>query len=101
MKRFCILSDFGIHNVSLFVGDGSRGWADAAPYERILVTAAAPAIPLHLLRQLEIGGLLVVPVGSQERQDLLVVQHTLQGPEVRSLGGCVFVPLVGEEGWTG
>ena len=49
------LERLGIHNVSLFVGDGSRGWADAAPYERILVTAAAPAIPLHLLRQLEMG----------------------------------------------
>jgi protein-L-isoaspartate(D-aspartate) O-methyltransferase len=86
-------------NVSLYVSDGSLGWPDAAPYERILVTAAAPEIPIQLLDQLVTWGMLVIPVGSQERQDLLVVHRAPWGPEVRSLGSCVFVPLVGEKGW--
>jgi protein-L-isoaspartate(D-aspartate) O-methyltransferase len=88
-----------LSNVSLFVGDGSLGWPDAAPYDRILVTAAAPEIPLHFLDQLVTWGMLVIPVGSHERQDLLVVHRAPWGPEIRSLGGCVFVPLVGEKGW--
>ena len=86
-------------NVSLYVSDGSLGWPDAAPYDRILVTAAAPEIPMQLLDQRVTWGMLVIPVGSQERQDLLVVHRAPWGPEIRSLGNCVFVPLVGEKGW--
>jgi len=93
------LIDTGLHNISIYVGDGSLGWPDAAPYDRILVTAAAPNVPSQLVAQLKIGGLMVIPVGGQERQELRVVQR---GPwEIRSysLGNCVFVPLIGEEGW--
>lgn len=86
-------------NVSLYVSDGSLGWPDAAPYDRILVTAAAPEIPAQLVDQLVTWGMLVIPVGGQERQDLLVVHRAPWGPEIRSLGSCVFVPLVGEKGW--
>lgn len=86
-------------NVSLYVSDGSLGWSDAAPYDRILVTAAAPEIPAQLVDQLVTWGMLVIPVGGQERQDLLVVHRAPWGPEIRSLGSCVFVPLVGEKGW--
>lgn len=93
------LRQLAIQNVSLYVGDGSLGWPNTAPYERILVTAAAPQIPMHLVQQLVTWGMLVIPVGTQERQDLLVVHRAPWGPEIRSLGGCVFVPLVGEEGW--
>ena len=88
-----------LYNVSLYVSDGSLGWPDAAPYDRILVTAAAPEIPMQLLDQRVTWGMLVIPVGSQERQDLLVVHRAPWGPEIRSLGNCVFVPLVGEKGW--
>lgn len=88
-----------LQNVNIYVGDGSLGWPAEAPYDRILVTAAAPEIPAHLVAQLAPWGLLVIPVGTHERQDLLVVQCTPQGPLAQSLGGCVFVPLVGEEGW--
>src|ERR1700737_838538 len=73
------LMALGVSNVSLYVGDGSLGWPDAAPYDRILVTAAAPEVPSLLVEQLVSGGLLVIPVGSHERQDLLVVQRTLSG----------------------
>jgi len=93
------LQRLGLQNVSLYVGDGSLGWPNAAPYDRILVTAAAPEVPAQLMAQLVTWGMLVVPVGSQERQDLLIVYRAPWGPEKRSLGSCVFVPLVGEEGW--
>lgn len=94
------LMQLGLQNVSIYVGDGSLGWPIAAPYDRILVTAAAPEVPSLLVEQLVSGGLLVIPVGSHERQDLLVVQRTPSGAEIRSLGGCVFVPLIGEKGWS-
>jgi protein-L-isoaspartate(D-aspartate) O-methyltransferase len=93
------LQELQITNVSLYVGDGSLGWPDEAPYDRILVTAAAPTIPVRLLLQLARGGILVVPVGVREHQDLLFVRRTLDQPEIHNLGGCLFVPLVGEEGW--
>lgn len=95
----CRLQKLGLTNVSLYVGDGSLGWPDAAPYDRILVTAASPAIPARLLLQLVRGGILVVPVGMREYQELLFIRRTLDRPEIRNLGGCLFVPLVGAEGW--
>jgi protein-L-isoaspartate(D-aspartate) O-methyltransferase len=94
------LTQLELQNVSLFVGDGSLGWPAAAPYDRILVTAAAPGVPTQLVEQLVTWGILVIPVGRQDRQDLLVVHRAPWGPEIRSLGGCVFVPLVGEKGWS-
>lgn len=93
------LTQLGLSNVSIYIGDGSLGWPDAAPYDRILVTAAAPEIPEHLMQQLVTWGMLVIPVGSHERQDLLVVHRAPWGKETRALGSCVFVPLVGEGGW--
>ena len=93
------LLQLGLNNISLYVGDGSLGWPDAAPYDRIVVTAAAPFVPQHLVAQLVVGGILVIPVGSQERQQLLAVHKTSFEPQITLLGNCVFVPLVGEEGW--
>ena len=95
------LESLAMQNISLYVGDGSLGWPDAAPYDRILVTAAAPQIPMQLLNQLVTWGRLVIPIGSQQRQNLLVVYRAPWGPETRSLGNCVFVPLIGAEGWSG
>jgi len=86
-------------NVSVLIGDGSLGWPQKAPYDRILVTAAAPRVPEHLYNQLGLWGNMVIPVGGQERQELFVVQHTPWGPQKHSLGGCIFVPLVGAAGW--
>lgn len=93
------LSQLGLENVSIFVGDGTKGWPAEAPYDRIIVTAAAPELPRRLVEQLVTWGIMVIPVGSHEHQDLLVVHRAPWGPEIRSLGGCVFVPLIGEEGW--
>ncbi len=94
------LMQLAISNASLYVGDGSLGWAAAAPYDRILVTAAAPEVPQQLVDQLVTWGILVIPVGGHQRQELLVVHRAPWGPEIRSLGGCVFVPLIGEKGWS-
>lgn len=93
------LTQLELTNVSVYVGDGSLGWPEAAPYDRILVTAAAPEVPDRLVEQLVEWGMLVIPVGSHERQELLVVHRAPWGKEIRSLGNCVFVPLVGEGGW--
>jgi len=94
------LEKLGCSNVSVMVGDGSLGWPDQAPYDHILVTAAAPEVSEYLYGQLGIWGKMVIPVGGQERQELFVVQRTPWGAEKHSLGGCIFVPLVGAEGWS-
>ncbi len=99
MQAAIHLLQLHLNNVSIYVGDGTLGWPDAAPYDRILVTAAAPEVPSHLVDQLTWGGMLVIPVGSHERQDLQVIQRVPWGRRVNSLGSCMFVPLVGEEGW--
>lgn len=86
--------------VTVIQGDGSVGYAEHAPYDRILVTAAAPSIPSPLIEQLKDGGFLVIPVGDRYYfQELLRVRKD-GGQIVReSLGGVAFVPLRGEHGW--
>lgn len=93
------LSKLGVSNVTIYVGDGSLGWQDQAPYDCILVTAAAPDIPARLYEQLVTWGIMVIPVGGSDHQELLAVHHAPWGQEKRHLGGCMFVPLVGQEGW--
>ncbi|MGD0862399.1 MAG: protein-L-isoaspartate(D-aspartate) O-methyltransferase [Candidatus Limnocylindrales bacterium] len=81
--------------VRIEVADGSVGWRLGAPFEGILVTAAAPRVPDPLRRQLADGGRLVIPVGPLSGQELLQVIRRREGFEERTFGGCVFVPLVG------
>jgi protein-L-isoaspartate(D-aspartate) O-methyltransferase len=93
------LASLGIQNVSYHVGDGTLGWDEFAPYDRILVTAAAPQVPPKLIEQLADGGRLVIPVGPAAQQMLVAVDK--QGrrlTETRQLP-CCFVKLVGQEGW--
>jgi protein-L-isoaspartate(D-aspartate) O-methyltransferase len=97
------LAELGLgDSVEVRVGDGSRGDAGGAPWNGIIVTAAAPSIPASLREQLSpVGGRLVIPVGERFRQDLLlVIRHGDEWVE-RNDGPCVFVPLVGEEGFPG
>ena len=92
----------GAANVRLLVGDGSRGWRTDAPYDAILVAAAAPAVPPELLAQLKPGGRLVLPVGRDGgEQRLLLITKPDDGtaPITRDLGGVAFVPLVGAGGF--
>jgi protein-L-isoaspartate(D-aspartate) O-methyltransferase len=91
------LSHFGYKNVEIVVGDGTRGYAPRAPYDAILVSAAAPDIPQPLLDQLAIGGRMVVPVGNRDLQDLTLVRKEQDGFRRVRLDGCAFVPLIGEE----
>jgi protein-L-isoaspartate(D-aspartate) O-methyltransferase len=89
------LARLGCRNVVCHVGDGSAGWADAAPYDAILVGAAAPALPAPLLDQLGVGGRLVVPVGGLGWQTLTVAERTAEGLRTWTEGDCRFVPLIG------
>jgi protein-L-isoaspartate(D-aspartate) O-methyltransferase len=94
-KRFEMLK---IRNITAHLGDGSKGWPHAAPYERILVTAAAETIPQVLLAQLAIGGVMVIPVGPHVADQQLLKLTRVAEDEVRkeSLSPVRFVPLVGE-----
>jgi protein-L-isoaspartate(D-aspartate) O-methyltransferase len=95
------LRALAIDGVDVRVGDGSRGDAEGAPWDGIVVTAAAPAIPHALREQLAVGARLVIPVGPRYQQDLIVIER--RGPndwEEWSDGAVVFVPLVGEGGWS-
>lgn len=94
-----VFARLGLTNVLQRVGDGSVGWEAYAPYDGIVVTAGAPRVPRSLLNQLADGGRLVIPTGSAATQTLrVVVREGDRFPE-RDKAGCVFVPLVGEEGW--
>jgi len=93
------LNWLGFDNVEIKVGDGSLGWPEKAPFDRILVAAAAPAVPPSLVAQLVTGGLLVVPVGDQRSQVLTLVERTEEGYVEDRSEGCTFVRLIGEEGW--
>ena len=96
-----LLGELGYANVHLRLGDGTLGWPEEAPFAAILVTAAAPAVPASLKRQLADGGRLVLPVGSGFGQQLLAVRR--EGGEFTETPGipCIFVPLVGKEGYPG
>jgi len=89
--------------VTLVQGDGSLGYPARAPYDRIVVTAAAPKIPQPLLGQLVPGGILVIPVGGRLfPQELVRVRKDEKGRiERASMGGVAFVPLIGKEGFDG
>ncbi len=89
-----------ITNVTLSVADGTLGWEVYAPFDRILVAAGSPNIPEPLLKQLEIGGKLVLPVGEdQKTQNLIRVTRLEKDFQTENFGACAFVPLIGEYGW--
>ncbi len=86
--------------VTVIVGDGSKGYPPAAPYDRIIVTAAAPDIPPPLVEQLKPGGKMVIPIGDRYMQYLYVVEKRPDGSiKARPVTPCLFVPLIGEYGW--
>jgi protein-L-isoaspartate(D-aspartate) O-methyltransferase len=90
-----------IYKATIKCFDGTLGWAAHAPYDAILVAAGGPNIPEPLITQLKVGGRLVVPVGeSRESQRLVRVLKTDKGQREEDHGGCAFVPLIGQHGWT-
>ncbi|GAC1649771.1 MAG: protein-L-isoaspartate(D-aspartate) O-methyltransferase [Gemmatimonadaceae bacterium] len=88
-----------VANVSVLVGDGTLGWRDFAPYDAILVSAAAPSVPPPYAEQLADGGRLLIPVGEREEQTLCVYTKREGNLERRDLSPVRFVPLVGRYGW--
>ncbi|HLK07938.1 MAG TPA: protein-L-isoaspartate(D-aspartate) O-methyltransferase [Candidatus Angelobacter sp.] len=94
------LERLGYRNAKIVTGDGSLGLPEAAPYDAIIVSAAAPRIPQALMEQLAVGGRLLIPVGEADQQVLQLVQRHADGSTtVRTLEGCRFVPLIGEQGF--
>lgn len=93
------LARLGIQGVKVIVGDGSEGYPPAAPYQVIVVTAAAPNVPAPLLDQLAEKGRMVIPVGSQFHQVLVLISRENERVIRRTLDPCQFVPLIGKHGW--
>ena len=94
------LMSLGYRNISYRVGDGTVGWGVYAPFDAILVAAGGPEIPKPLIEQLEIGGRLVIPIGQEQKSQMLVrVVRTEKGFTTEKCGPCAFVPLIGEHGW--
>jgi len=96
------LEGLGYDNIHYRIGDGSGGWPEAAPFDRIIVTAASSAVPVELVEQLAPGGKMILPVGVPGDQDLLLVVKDSEGVmNQRVLTKVVFVELVGKYGWDG
>ncbi len=93
------LARLGYTNVKVVLGDGSHGLPEYAPFEAIVVSAAAPQIPPPLFAQLREGGRMVIPVGPAHAQELQLVRKQAGQPVVTNLEGCRFVPLIGSEGY--
>ena len=95
------LGDLGYGNVSFEVGDGSLGLPAEAPFDRIMVAAASRDCPPALFEQLAEGGIIVIPVGRRDEQTLETVRKADGRPQIKSILGCRFVPLIGSQGWPG
>jgi len=96
-----VLDRLGYDNVEVHVAGSVLGWPEKAPYDGIVVSAGAPSVPESLVEQLAWNGRLVIPVGSRVQQELLKVTKLKTGNHVENLGGCYFVPLIGEGAWEG
>ncbi len=94
-----VLDKLGYSNIEVRVAGKTLGWPEGAPYDAIIVSAGAPTVPKVLLEQLTRDGRLVIPVGSRWQQELLRVTKLRKGNRIENLGGCYFVPLIGEGAW--
>ncbi|MCH7998977.1 MAG: protein-L-isoaspartate(D-aspartate) O-methyltransferase [Chloroflexi bacterium] len=95
-----VLAELGYANVSVHAAGETLGWPDEAPYDAIIVTAAAPRVPQELMEQLVMGGQMVIPVGSRDLQELVRAVRSPEGPALTNLGPCRFVPLLGPGAWS-
>ncbi|MBM4433307.1 MAG: protein-L-isoaspartate(D-aspartate) O-methyltransferase [Chloroflexi bacterium] len=94
-----ILGSLGYTNIEIHLAEKTLGWERGAPYDAIMVTAAAPSVPPDLMAQLAIGGRMVIPVGSRYMQELCKITKHRDKSEVENLGGCRFVSLIGKGAW--
>ncbi len=95
-KAKALLDELGYANIKVKAGDGTLGWQEEAPFDRIIVTAAGSQIPLPLVEQLKEGGRLIIPIGGSFSQVLTLIEKKKDKIESRPVCGCVFVPLVGK-----
>ena len=94
-----LFDELHYHNIVTRYADGTKGWQNESPFNAVIVTAGAPAIPDELVNQLVTGGRLVVPVGNQHTHELIKLDRSSHDVQQTYLGGCRFVKLVGEHGW--
>lgn len=99
MSAKAALQQLGYNNITIEIGDGSAGLPAYAPYDRIIVAAAAPELPQALFQQLKEGGRLIIPVGPLDAQQLQLVMNDKGAPVISEQTACRFVPLVGKEGY--
>jgi protein-L-isoaspartate(D-aspartate) O-methyltransferase len=93
------LRDMGYENIVFKVADGSCGWPQHGPFDKIIVTAGAPTVPETLCNQLAINGRMIIPAGDRTNQELLQYDRTENGLTCKVAANVVFVPLIGEHGW--
>lgn len=99
-KATAVLTEMGYKNIILKTGDGTMGWEEFAPFDKIIVSASAESVPEPLVRQLKPPGKLVMPVGPRSSQALLLLEKTAKGDVAeRNICACTFVPLIGKYGW--
>ncbi len=96
-----LLEELGYTNVWVRTANGTFGWPDEAPFDRILVAAGGPSVPPPLFEQLAEGGLMVMPVGGADGQKLQLIEKVRGEMRVTEDSGCVFVPLIGKHAWQG
>ncbi|MGI5880359.1 MAG: protein-L-isoaspartate(D-aspartate) O-methyltransferase [Syntrophomonadaceae bacterium] len=95
------LEQLGYRNICYRIDDGSAGWKEHAPYDRIIVTAAAEIIPETLINQLATGGIMIVPVGPRGMQQLKLITRDFEGKlNIETIGEVAFVEMKGKYGWT-
>lgn len=99
LKAAEIIRELKIYNASVKVFDGTYGWSDQAPFDRIIVAAAAPEVPEPLVQQLARSGKLVIPIGPPGNQRLARITRVGTGTKIEDCGTAEFVPLVGRFGW--
>ena len=100
-KAQATLAALGMENIRFRTGDGTLGVPDEAPFDRVIVTAAAPEVPEPLFAQLREDGIMVIPIGGRWEQELVSVRKDKGEARKEYLGGCRFVPLLGERGFSG
>lgn len=94
------MEQLGLGNVIVKTADGTIGWEAYAPYDAMLAAAGGPEVPEPLVKQLKIGGRLVIPIGEDQRSQMLIrVTRREDGYTQENFGPCAFVPLIGKHGW--
>jgi protein-L-isoaspartate(D-aspartate) O-methyltransferase len=94
-----VLTRLNVSNVSYLVGDGTIGWREYGPYDAILVGAGSPSVPAPLVEQLAVGGRLLCPIGTRDKQEVVLVTRDVSGTRTSVIADARFVPLLGTHGW--